>query len=107
MTYDHKYLLDFTTGVFSRVGCNHDDAAAVAAVLVAAELRGHSSHGMIRVREYYELWKSGRVNVSPDVKVVHETPSTAVVDGDRCFGMVAGVRSMRLAIEKAAATGTG
>ncbi len=105
--YDHKYLLDFTTDVFMRVGCSRDDAAAVAAVLVAAELRDHSSHGMIRVREYYELWKSGRVNVNPDVKVVHETPSTAVVDGDSCFGMVAGVRSMRLAIEKAAATGTG
>jgi L-2-hydroxycarboxylate dehydrogenase (NAD+) len=41
------------------------------------------------------------------VKVVHETPSTAVIDGDRCFGMVAGIRSMNLAIEKAAATGTG
>lgn len=107
MMYDHKYLLDFTTDVFMRVGCSRDDAAAVAAVLVAAELRDHSSHGMIRVREYYELWKSGRVNVNPDVKVVHETPSTAVVDGDSCFGMVAGVRSMRLAIEKAAATGTG
>ncbi len=107
MMYDHKYLLDFTTDVFMRVGCCRDDAAAVAAVLVAAELRDHSSHGMIRVREYYELWKSGRVNVNPDVKVVHETPSTAVVDGDSCFGMVAGVRSMRLAIEKAAATGTG
>ena len=107
MMYDQKYLFDFTTEVFTRVGCSRDDAAAVAAVLVAAEMRDHASHGMIRVREYYELWKSGRVNVNPDVKVVHETPSTAVVDGDSCFGMVAGVRSMRLAIEKAAATGTG
>ena len=105
--YDHRYLLEFTTGLFMSVGCSRDDAAAVANVLIAAELRGHSSHGMIRVKEYYELWKSGRVNVTPDVKVVHETPSTAVVDGDSCFGMVAGVRSMRLAIDKAAATGTG
>ena len=45
--------------------------------------------------------------MTPEVRVVHETPSTGVVDGDRCFGMVAGVKSMRLAIEKAAATGTG
>jgi len=107
MIYNHKYLLEFTTEIFMRVGCSRDDAAAVAGVLVKAELRNHASHGMIRVREYYELWKSGRVNVTPDVKVVHETPSTAVVDGDSCFGMVAGVRSMRLAIEKATATGTG
>ncbi len=105
--YHHNDLLDFTTKVFMQIGCSRDDAAAIAGVLVAAELRGHSSHGMIRVREYYELWKSGRVNVAPGVRVVHETPSTAVIDGDRCFGMVAGIRSMRLAIEKAAATGTG
>ena len=105
--YHHNDLLDFTTKVFMQIGCSRDDAAAIAGVLVTAELRGHSSHGMIRVREYYELWKSGRVNVAPGVRVVHETPSTAVIDGDRCFGMVAGIRSMRLAIEKAAATGTG
>lgn len=105
--YKHEYLREFTTELFMRIGCSREDAGAVAAVLIAAELRGHSSHGMIRVREYYELWKSGRVNVTPDVKVVHQTPSTAVVDGDRCFGMVAGIRSMRLAIEKAATTGTG
>jgi LDH2 family malate/lactate/ureidoglycolate dehydrogenase len=105
--YDHKYLLEFTTEVFMQIGCSREDAGAVAAVLIAAELRDHSSHGMIRVREYYDLWKSGRVNVTPDMKVVHQTPSTAVIDGDRCFGMVAGIRSMQLAIEKAAVTGTG
>lgn len=105
--YDHNYLQEFTTGIFMRLGCSREDADAVAEVLVAAELRDHASHGMIRIKEYYELWKSGRVNATPHVRVVHETPSTAVVDGDRCFGMVAGMRSMRLAIEKAASTGTG
>lgn len=105
--YSADYLLEFTTGVFIKTGCSSEDAASVAKVLVAAELRNHSSHGMIRVKEYYDMWKAGRVNASPVVKVVHETPSTAVVDGDRCFGMVAGMKSMQLAIEKAAATGTG
>jgi L-2-hydroxycarboxylate dehydrogenase (NAD+) len=105
--YTPAYLLEFTTDVFMHIGCSREDAGAIASVLVAAELRDHSSHGMIRVKEYYDLWKTGRVNVTPAVKVVHETPSTAVIDGDRCFGMVAGLRSMRLAIEKASVTGTG
>jgi L-2-hydroxycarboxylate dehydrogenase (NAD+) len=105
--YNHKYLYEFTVDVFMHIGCSRKDAESIAAVLIAAELRGHSSHGMIRVKEYYELWKSGRINVTPEVKVVHETPSTAVVDGDRCFGMVAAIRSMSLAMEKAATTGTG
>jgi LDH2 family malate/lactate/ureidoglycolate dehydrogenase len=105
--YSYKYLLAFTTDVFMNLGCSREDADAIAQVLVAAELRGHASHGMIRIKEYHDLWKSGRINVRPDVRVAHETPSTAVVDGDRCFGMVAAMKSMRLAIEKAASTGTG
>ncbi len=105
--HDHRYLHEFTTGLFMHIGCSRSDADAVASVLIAAELRGHSSHGMLRIKDYYDLWKAGRINVKPEVKIVHETPSTAVVDGDRCFGMIAGIRSMQVAIEKAAATGTG
>jgi LDH2 family malate/lactate/ureidoglycolate dehydrogenase len=62
---------------------------------------------MLRIKDYYDLWKAGRANVKPDVRVVHETPSTAVVDGDGSYGMIAGIRSMKLAIEKASGTGTG
>lgn len=105
--YNPEYLHEFAAGVFMKIGCSREDAESIAAVLVAAELRDHSSHGMLRIKEYYDLWKTGRVNVTPVIKVVHETPSTAVIDGDRCFGMVAGIRSMRLAIEKAESTGTG
>ncbi|MRR20815.1 Ldh family oxidoreductase, partial [bacterium] len=47
--YNHNDLLNFTTKVFMQIGCSREDAAAVAAVLVAAELRDHSSHGMIRI----------------------------------------------------------
>jgi LDH2 family malate/lactate/ureidoglycolate dehydrogenase len=62
---------------------------------------------MIRIKDYFQLWKANRINVKPDVKVVHETPSTAVVDGDRAVGMVAATRSMEIAIEKARKVGTG
>jgi len=105
--YSPDYLHSFVCDVFAKLGCSTADAKAVADVLIAAELRDHSSHGMIRVKEYYEMWKRGRVNSTPEVKVVHETPSTAVVDGDRGFGMITGMKSMQLAIEKASATGTG
>lgn len=105
--YSSEYLHSFICEVFGKLGCSTADAKAVADVLIAAELRDHSSHGMIRVKEYYEMWKRGRVNSTPEVKVVHETPSTAVVDGDRGFGMITGMKSMELAIEKASATGTG
>jgi L-2-hydroxycarboxylate dehydrogenase (NAD+) len=105
--YTEKYLFEFTRNVFMKMGCCESDALKIAEVFTAAELRGIPSHGMIRIKDYYQLWKAGRINVKPDVRIVHETPSTAVVDGDGAVGMVAANRSMELAIEKAAKAGTG
>jgi len=90
-----------------KMGCGENDSTIIAEVFLAAELRGHASHGMIRIKDYYELWKSKRINTDPSIVVVHESPSTAVVDGDNAVGMVAARRSMELAIEKAGKAGTG
>jgi L-2-hydroxycarboxylate dehydrogenase (NAD+) len=105
--YTDDYLLDFTKNVFMKMGCSMKDSEIIAEVFLAAELRGHASHGMIRIKDYYELWKSGRINVRPDVRIVHESPSTAVVDGDNAVGMIAARKSMEIAIEKAKNAGTG
>jgi L-2-hydroxycarboxylate dehydrogenase (NAD+) len=105
--YKYSYLLDFTKNVFSKMGCSNADSDIIAEVFLAAELRGHSSHGMLRIKDYYQLWQKGRVNVNPHVKVVHETPSTAVVDGDNAVGMIAARKSMEIAIEKARRAGSG
>lgn len=90
-----------------KMGCSNHDSDIIAEVFLAAELRGHASHGMIRIKDYYELWKAGRINVNPKVRIIHESPSTAVVDGDMAVGMVAARRSMEIAIEKARNAGTG
>ena len=89
------------------MGCSEEHSEIIADVFLAAELRGHSSHGMIRIKDYYELWKAGRINVRPEIKIVHESPSTAVVDGDNGVGMIPAGRSMEIAIEKAGTAGTG
>jgi L-2-hydroxycarboxylate dehydrogenase (NAD+) len=105
--YTFNYLLEFTRKVFMKMGCSREDADIIAEVFLAAELRGHASHGMIRIKDYYELWKSRRINVKPEIKIVHESPSTAVVDGDNAVGMVAARKSMEIAIEKSKTAGTG
>lgn len=105
--YAYNYLLDFTKEVFMKMGCSENDSGIIADVFLAAELRGHTSHGMIRIKDYYDLWKAGRINVNPDVRIIHETPSTAVVDGDNAVGMVAARFSMETAIKKAIKAGTG
>jgi len=105
--YTKDFLFDFTKRVFMKMGCSETDAVIIADVFLAAELRGHASHGMIRIKDYFELWHAGRINVKPQVKVVHESPCTAVVDGDNAVGMIAARRSMEIAIGKARSAGTG
>lgn len=89
------------------MGCNNEDATIIADQFLRAELRGHASHGMLRIKDYYQLWKAGRINVNPNMQFVHETPSTATLDGDRAIGMIAASKAMEKAIEKAAIAGTG
>lgn len=105
--YKYDYLFNFTKNIFTKLGCSGSDSEIIAEVFLAAELRGHSSHGMIRIKDYYELWKSNRINTEPNIKIVHESPSTAVVDGDNAVGMIAARRSMEIAIDKAKNAGTG
>jgi LDH2 family malate/lactate/ureidoglycolate dehydrogenase len=105
--YQYKYLLEFTKNVFLKMGCSVRDSETIADVFLAAELRDHASHGMIRIKDYYQLWKANRINPNPNIRIVHESPSTAVVDGDNAIGMVAARKSMEIAIEKARHAGTG
>jgi len=105
--YTYEYLFDFTKQVFIKIGCSTHDAELIANVFLAAELRGLSSHGMLRIKDYYQLWEANRVNTKPNIHIVHETQSTAVVDGDGAIGMVAATRSMEIAIEKAGKAGSG
>jgi len=105
--YTYDYLLSFTIQVFEKIGCPTRDAIAAAKVFLRAELRNLPSHGMLRMKDYFQLWEADRINTSPGIKIIHESPSTAVVDGDMAIGMVAATRSMEIAIEKAKVHGTG
>lgn len=105
--YSLSLLQAYTTKVFTTIGCNASDAAVATDVLLSADLRGVDSHGIARLIGYVRLQENGRVNVSPDIKIVHESPSTAVVDGDAGLGLVVAPHAMNLAIEKAKIAGTG
>ena len=89
------------------MGCPEEDAKLATEVLLSADLRGIDSHGVARLSGYIRLWEKERINAKPNIKIVYETPSTAVVDGDRGLGLVVAPRAMKTAIEKAKNVGTG
>lgn len=107
MNFSLSQLLTFTKNILLKIGCSEKDAAIAADVLLSADLRGVDSHGVARLSGYVRLWEAGRINAKPDVKVVYETPSTAVVDGDGGLGLVVAPFAMQVAIEKAKTAGTG
>ena len=100
-------LKQFTQDVFLKMDFPAEMAETAARVLVTADLRGVDSHGVARLSGYVRLWEVGRANPTPDIRMVHETPSTAVVDGDRGLGLVVAPAAMQIAIAKAHNAGTG
>src|SRR4051794_35090171 len=105
--FSYDDLFAFSISVFRKMGCSEKDALQAVQVLLSADLRGIDSHGIARLSGYLRLWEAKRVNAVPDIKVIHETPSTAVVDGDSGLGLVVAPTAMRIAIEKAKQVGTG
>ena len=105
--FSYQQLYSFTKSVFLAMGCSAKDASTATKVLIAADLRGIDSHGVARLSGYVRLWEAGRINATPNVQVVHETPSTAVVDGDAGLGLVVAPYAMQIAIDKAKQVGTG
>lgn len=105
--YSYDTLYHFAYSIFTRIGCNEQHARLATDVLLRADVRGIDSHGIARLSGYVRLWEKGRVNPVPQIKTVHETPSTAVVDGDRGLGLVVAPHAMEIAISKANVVGTG
>ena len=89
------------------MGCSAEHAQLAADVLIKSDLRGIDSHGVARLSGYVRLWDKKRINTSPDIKIVHETPTTATIDGDAGLGLVVAPFAMKVAIEKAEKYGSG
>ena len=105
--YSFDVLKKFTFDVLVSMGCPEEDARLGAEVLLSADIRGIDSHGVARLSGYVRLWEAKRINAAPNVQLVHETPTTGVVDGDGGLGLVVAPYAMKIAMEKAATYGTG
>ena len=103
----YEGLFAFAKKIFLKIGCNDEDATLATTVLLSADLRGIDSHGIARLIGYVRLWEADRVNAKAQISILHETPSTATVDGDSGLGLVVAPKAMQIAIDKAKNVGTG
>lgn len=94
-------LLDFIDQTFQAAGAPPDHAELVARTLVAANLAGHDSHGVIRTVQYLAGIQNGTLDPVATPTVVQESGVVTHLDGHRGFGQVVAREAMRIAIRKA------
>ncbi len=107
---NHEKLTRFVSRSFEKLGVPAGDAEIAANVLVASDLRGVDTHGVIRFNPHawYVKWlRDGVMTAKPNIRVIKENASTALLDADNGMGFVAGHRAMELAIKKARESGVG
>lgn len=97
----------FCASVFKLCGLSSGDADVSAKVLVAADARGIPSHGVARLERYVNGLRSGLMDPSAKVQVLHETPLSVAMDARGAMGAPVSVRAMTQALSKAEVGGAG
>ncbi|RDK07501.1 Ldh family oxidoreductase [Cupriavidus lacunae] len=94
-------LTRFGTAVLESLHVPAADAHLLADSLVAAELWGHSSHGMLRLPWYVERLRSGVMSPVADASLAVDAGAVAVIDGNHGIGQVLTAKAVELGIERA------
>jgi uncharacterized oxidoreductase len=93
-------LTQFSSALFRAAGVNVAEANLVAKSLVEANLRGHDSHGVMRVPFYIGKVLDGTLNAHAELVVEKESPSSLMCDGGWGLGQVLSQDLMRRLIAK-------
>ena len=93
--------------VFTKLGVSKEDAKICADVLITSDLSGIESHGVGRLKMYYDRIKAGIQFTDTKIDVIRNRKATAVWDGNHGMGHVIAQKAMQTAIEKAKQFGMG
>ena len=104
-TVTFSRLKAFIAEALTKVGLPEQDASTCAGLMAEADLQGSDGHGVTRLPQYIRRIKAGGFNVRPNIQVVHDHLSTAVLNGDNGMGHLVMKRAAEMAIEKARTSG--
>ncbi len=100
-------LTEWARTLLAAGGATAEEARTVASSLVQANLRGHDSHGVMRIPFYLDRLRRGVLRSGAKLQVLQETPAVLVCDGGWGFGQVLARDLMVRLIDKAAEVGVG
>ena len=98
-------LLKFSRNLLVAGGIGAEEAGVVADSLVQANLRGHDSHGVMRIPFYIAKVKDGSVHPAAKLTIEKEAGAVIVADGGWGLGQVLVRDLMQRLVEKAKLTG--
>ncbi|RYL88113.1 ureidoglycolate dehydrogenase [Sporolactobacillus sp. THM7-4] len=107
LTISYNNLKKLVVNKLKSVGIEKENAETVAEILVHADLRGVSSHGVLRTEHYVTRILKGGLNPHPDIKFKETGPSTGILDGDNGLGHINAKKAMEHAIEMSKKHGIG
>lgn len=93
-------LTSFAASLFRAAGVDESESRLVAESLVGSNLRGHDSHGVMRIPFYIGKVKDGSLNPNARLTVEKESVSSLVCDGGWGLGQVLTQDLMRRLIAK-------
>ncbi len=98
---DVNYAIELITDIFKAKSCNNNEAKTIAERLCGSNLKGHDSHGIVRVPRYVLWMEWGWVfpNIKPDLIV--DSGALALIDAKQGFGQVAGEFAVDEGIKRA------
>ncbi len=100
-SFSPEGLTDFATHLLVAGGVGGDEAALVARSLVGANLRGHDSHGVMRIPSYLDSCRKGDVVPGAELTVIRESRGVFVGDAHWGFGQTQAQRLTHRLIDMA------
>jgi len=99
LRFKKEDLVNFVEKYLSKLGASAEDAKIISNVFISADLRGVESHGLQRLVAYYSTKQF--FNPTIPAKIISESPTTALIDGQKGSGQVNSYYAMNLCIKKA------
>ena len=95
------FMQEFLQESFAQVGCSLEESERVTRLLIGANLRGHESHGVVRMPRYVEWVQKGTLIPNRRIRLIQENEVLSILDGGHGFGQSIGEQTIQQGVEKA------
>lgn len=94
-------LLNYAKQIFASSAVPPAEASVVSRSLVDANLRGHDSHGVMRIPQYLDTLRDGKMFANAQFEVFDESPAMIAADAHWGIGQVQAHRLLDVLLAKA------